>query len=155
MNNSVLICIYMCLVLVAQLCLTLQPMDCSLPGSFVHGILQARILEWVAIPFFRRSSQPRDWSGSPALQADSLSSEPLGKPLYVFKYFYLVSCFLKYLFPFSIINCIFSPKIQLLKSCCKLVNYHFSGNLPHFSSKSFHSIMALSYRVGHYNLVLL
>ena len=40
--------------LVAQSCLTLcNPMDCSLPGSFVHGILQARILEWVAIPFSR------------------------------------------------------------------------------------------------------
>ena len=38
-------------VLVAQLCLTLcNPMDCSLPGSAVHGILQARILEWVAFP---------------------------------------------------------------------------------------------------------
>ena len=36
-------------------------MDCSLPGSSVHGIFQARILEWVAISFFRGSSQPRDW----------------------------------------------------------------------------------------------
>ena len=35
-------------------------MDCSLPGSSVHGISQARILEWVAIPFSRVSSQPRD-----------------------------------------------------------------------------------------------
>ena len=42
---------------VAKLCLTLHdPMDCSLPGSSVHGILQARILEWVAIPFSRGSS---------------------------------------------------------------------------------------------------
>ena len=39
-------------VLVAQLCVTLcHPMDYSLPGSLMHGILQARILEWVAIPF--------------------------------------------------------------------------------------------------------
>ena len=37
-----------------------DPMDCSLPGSFVYGILQARILEWVAFPFSRRSSQPTD-----------------------------------------------------------------------------------------------
>ena len=35
-------------------------MDCSLPGSSVHVFLQARILEWVAIPFSRGSSQPRD-----------------------------------------------------------------------------------------------
>ena len=44
--------------LVAQLCPTLcDTMDCSPPGSSVHGILQARILEWVAIPFSRLSSQ--------------------------------------------------------------------------------------------------
>ena len=37
-------------------------MDHSLPGSPVHVILQARILEWIAIPFFRGSSQPKDWA---------------------------------------------------------------------------------------------
>ena len=37
-----------------------DPMDCSLPGSFVHGIFQARILEWVAISFSRGSSRPRN-----------------------------------------------------------------------------------------------
>ena len=67
--------------LVALLCLTLwDPMDCSTSGSSVHGILQARILEWVAIPFSRGSSRPRIKSISPALQADSLPSEPSGKP---------------------------------------------------------------------------
>ena len=46
---------------VAQSCLTLcDPMDCSLPGSSLHGILQARIQEWVAISFSRGSSRPRD-----------------------------------------------------------------------------------------------
>ena len=50
-------------VLVSQLCPTLcDPMDCSPQGSAVHGILQATILEWVAIPFSRRSSWPRDLS---------------------------------------------------------------------------------------------
>ena len=48
---------------VTQLCPTLcDPTDCSLPGSSIHGILQARILEWVAISFSRRSSRPRDWT---------------------------------------------------------------------------------------------
>ena len=48
-------------VLVAKSCLTLcDPMDCSLPGSSVHGILQKRILEWVAVPFSRGSSWPWD-----------------------------------------------------------------------------------------------
>ena len=47
--------------LVTQSCPTLcDPMDCSSPGSSVHGILQARILEWVAISFFQGSSRPRD-----------------------------------------------------------------------------------------------
>ena len=46
----------------------------------VHGILQARILEWVALPFSRRSSQPSDWPSFPALQSDSLAAEPQGKP---------------------------------------------------------------------------
>ena len=47
--------------LVAQSCLTLcDPTDCSLPGSSVHGIFQARVLEWVAVSFSRGSSQPRD-----------------------------------------------------------------------------------------------
>ena len=48
-------------VLVAQLCLTLcDPMDCSPPGFSFHRILQARVLEWVAISFSRGSSRPRD-----------------------------------------------------------------------------------------------
>ena len=52
--------IYMC-VLVAQSCLTFcDSMDCSPPGYSVNGILQAKILEWVAIPFSMGSSQPRD-----------------------------------------------------------------------------------------------
>ena len=47
----------------AQSCLTLcDPMDCSPPGSSVHGIVQARILQWVAIPCFRGSSWPSDRS---------------------------------------------------------------------------------------------
>ena len=46
---------------VTQLCLTpCNPGDCSPPGSSVHGILQARILEWVAISFSREFSRPRD-----------------------------------------------------------------------------------------------
>ena len=48
---------------VTQSCPTLcDPVDCSLPGFSVHGILQARILEWVAISFSRRSSWSRDWT---------------------------------------------------------------------------------------------
>ena len=53
--------LYYVVCLVAQSCLTLcDPLDYSPPGSSIHGILQARILEWVAIPFSRGSSQPWD-----------------------------------------------------------------------------------------------
>ena len=52
---------YSVLCLVSQLCLTLcNPMDGSPPGSSVHGTLQVRILEWVAMPSSKESSQPRD-----------------------------------------------------------------------------------------------
>ena len=54
---------YLLCALAAQSCPALRdPMDCSLPGSSVHGILQARTLELVAVPFSRRSSRPRDWT---------------------------------------------------------------------------------------------
>ena len=62
---------------VTQLCPTRwDPVDCSLPGSSVHGILQSRILEWVAISFSRDLPNPGIEPGSPALQADALPSEP-------------------------------------------------------------------------------
>ena len=71
-----------------------SPTDCSLLGSSVHGIFQARILKWVAMSSSRRSSRPRDWSHvssifcisrriqprSPTLQVDSLPAEPPRKP---------------------------------------------------------------------------
>ena len=61
---------------VAQSCPTLcDPMDYT-----VHGILQVRILEWLAFPFSRRSSQPRNQLESPALKVNSLLAEPQGKP---------------------------------------------------------------------------
>ena len=60
-------------VLVAPLCSALwDPLDCSPPGSSIHGILQARTLEWVAIAFSRDLPDPGTKPGSPALQADHL-----------------------------------------------------------------------------------
>ena len=80
---------------VAQSCLTLcDPMDCSLPGSTVHGIFQARVqeveevtpgwvgnaLKWVAIPFSRGSPQSRGRTQVSCIAGDSLQSETAGKP---------------------------------------------------------------------------
>ena len=59
-----------------------NPTDHSLPGSSVHGILQARILEWVAIPFSRGSSLPRDRIQVPELQI-LLSLSHQGSPVCV------------------------------------------------------------------------
>ena len=66
---------------VAQSCATLcDPMDYSLSGSSIHGIFQARVLERVAISFSSGSSQSRIEPRCPALEADTLLSEPPGKP---------------------------------------------------------------------------
>ena len=69
---------------VVKLCpIICDPIDCSLPGSSVHAISQARILEWVAISFSRGSPNPGIKPVSPvtpALQADSLPAGRSGKP---------------------------------------------------------------------------
>ena len=69
---------------VAQLCPPFcDPRDCSSPSSSVHGIFQARILEWVAIYSSRGSSQTRDWTRLlllPALAGRFFTTEPLRKP---------------------------------------------------------------------------
>ena len=85
------LCVCVCVCLVTQSCMTVyHPMDCSPPGSSVHGILQARILEFclsisnpLFISFSRGSSLPRDqtWvSKSPALTGGFFTSVPPGKP---------------------------------------------------------------------------
>ena len=68
---------------VAQSCLTLSdPMDYSLPGFSIHGIFQARVLEWVAISFSGDLPDPGIKARSPVLQADALPSELSGKSSY-------------------------------------------------------------------------
>ena len=67
-----------------------DPVDCSPPGSSVHGISQARILEWVAISFFRGSSQPRIKRvslASPALAGRFFNAVPPGKPKYINRFY--------------------------------------------------------------------
>ena len=68
-----------------QFCTTLcDPMDYSPPGSSVCGIFQARILEWVAIPFFRGSSWPRDRTWSPADSLPRSSQKSLHSVILMF-----------------------------------------------------------------------
>ena len=82
------VCVCLCLCLcVAQLCPTLcDAMDCSPLGSSLHGILQARILAWLAIPFSRGSSQPRDWT--------QVWIESAGRYFFFFFFFILTPCYL-------------------------------------------------------------
>ena len=79
-------------VLVAQLCPSLcNPTECSPPGSTIHGIFQARILEWVASTFFRRSSKLRDFPDlgikprSSTLQADVYHLSYQGRTIIMIK----------------------------------------------------------------------
>ena len=74
------VCVCVCLLSHARLC---ETMDCSPPGSSVHGIFQARILEQVAIFPAGDLPDPKiksTYLGSSALHADSFTTEPLGKP---------------------------------------------------------------------------
>ena len=72
--------VFLC-VLVSQSCPTLcNPIDCSPPGSSVHGIFQARVLEWAAIPFSRGSSLPRDQTRVSRIHRRVLTAEPSERP---------------------------------------------------------------------------
>ena len=94
-QQQMCVCVCVCVCVYArvlakslQLCLTLcNPMDCSLPGFSVHGILQLRILEWFARSSSRGCFQPENQTHASFLlhwQADSLSLLPPGKPIYIY-----------------------------------------------------------------------
>ena len=74
LNSCVCVCVWL-----SQVCVC-DTMDCNLIDSSVHGILQIRILKWVAIPSYRGSSQSRDQTQSPVLQAYSLPLSHRGSP---------------------------------------------------------------------------
>ena len=97
---------------VAQLCLTLcDPMDCSPPGSSIHGILQERILEWVAISFSRGSSWPRDRTQVPHIACRLFTFWPIGED-YIYIYIYI--------FNWSIYTMYFEKLlVSVLSSICK------------------------------------
>ena len=83
--------IYCCCCLVAKSCQTLcNPMNCSLPGFSVHGILQPRILEWVDVSFSRGSSQPRDQTHVSCLTDGFFITESLGNPNFMCHQFFII-----------------------------------------------------------------
>ena len=69
-----------------------DPVDCSLPGSSVYGISQARTLEWVAISFSRGSSPPRLWTRASCIESRFFTSEPPEKPAVVITIHPSASC---------------------------------------------------------------
>ena len=91
-------------------------MDSSPPGSSVHGIIQARILEWAAISFSRLSSQPRDWTHVSYTAGGSFTSEPCGK------FRHIKTCVLLALFLWRTLTHDYRLKIQN-----QIRNHH-----PHF-----------------------
>ena len=105
-----------------QLCSTLcDPMDCSPPGSSAHGILQVRIMDWVAMPFSRESSQPRDRTHISCLlhwQVGSLPLAPPGKPKYSILYI-IFKCSSQFII--SIITELFQLFVSIISN---QFNYH-------------------------------
>ena len=97
-EGTIIYYVYACMLKSLQSCPTLcNPMDCSLPGSFVHGILQARILEWVTMPSSRRSSWPRDQTHVSCISCIAgrfFTTEPLGKPIIYYTWVYLSESFI-------------------------------------------------------------
>ena len=144
-------------VLVAQSCPTLSDhMDRSPPGSSVHGILQARILEWVAIPFSRGSSQTGIEPRSTALQADSLPSELSEKSLK-----HCISCKLDYFSPGPVPReemHLFKIMANVLRSKCKAntwnhppppMNSSFcTWNLGNSADRCIHTILWTCWRAA-------
>ena len=97
--------------LVTKLCLTLlRPMGCSPPGSSVHGILQARILEWIAKSFSRDLPDPGIEPQSPALAGRFFTAEPPGKPSLIM--------FVQFIYAFACSNDLFF----LLLYVCHCIN---------------------------------
>ena len=89
-----------------------DPVDCSLPGSSIHGISQARLLEWVAISSFRESSQPRDGTRVTCIGRRILYHWAAKGTLIIMYTLYVI--YTTYIFKMKILKC----TIPLIKSYC-------------------------------------
>ena len=129
---------------VAQLCPTLcNTMDCSPLGSSVHGILQARILEWVVMPFSRESSQPGDWSwvfhfagrfftiwATRELLTRSYSSSLFSFFIFWENYTLFLMWLNQFIFLLTVYKCsLYSMSSSALTMSCLFVNIHSTGVL--------------------------
>ena len=115
--------------LVTQLCLTpCNPIDCSLSGSSVHGILQAIILEWVAISFSRGSSRPRDqtWVSSTVGRFFTIWAPREDQELYecsmIISYFSLLPKLSEYTYHLYFV---FKSLLNLLQYCFRFMFWFF------------------------------
>ena len=116
-----------------QWCPTLwDPVNCSLQGFSVHGILPARILEWVAVPSFRASSQPRDRTQVSCIAGRFFTAETLGKPSRL-----LASCILDLLMVLTRLmretarwsHCMYVKVTQSCLTLCDSMDYTVNGIL--------------------------
>ena len=110
------------------------PRDCSLPGSSVHGIFQARMLEWVATSYSRRSAQPRHWACAlvlPALAAEFLPLVPPGKHIYIYThtYTYIFQCHI--FLPFHTVHGVLKARILKWFAISFLSGPHFVRIIHH------------------------
>ena len=108
-------------------------MDCRPPGSFIHGIFQARILEWVVMPFFRGSFQSRDRTCFSCIAGKFFTTEPPGNPQ--------LSCYIKKSNGLSCsLNRFFYP-CMILQHATGHLEYIFSLSYAHFQMlKAFYYI---------------
>ena len=135
-------------------------MDHSSPGSSVHGILQARILEWVAMPFSKESSQPRDWtlfSASPALAGGLLPLAPLGKmvDLQFCVNFYCTAEWFSYTFFFILFIYLIGGKllynvvlVSAIQQCKLAITIYIYISPPFWTSLPFPPTRLLSWAPG-------
>ena len=119
----------LCVCLVTQSWLTLCiPIVCSPPGSSVHGILQARILEWVAIPFSTGSSRPRYWTQVSYIAGGSFTLSPTKQaPLYHLSTPKLAN---------HSINCLPASRLYHLAVSNVSVHIHISSTITHHKTRN-------------------
>ena len=142
---SIYIYIYLYVREVAQSCPTLcDPMDCSLPGSSVHGIFQAIVLEWIAISFSNGSSQPRDRTRVSRIVDRRFNVWATREIIYIYIYVYIINLSMLVINSKLSLNKIFKIAMYVLHfPICFFIlsiRHHFSSILKRSFLKQFFHI---------------